>query len=312
MIIGNVNCANKFGNVGQPACAVKLDHLVGFIMTFDGFEIPNASLDSFDNALAYLQNASVASGNDRVFYIPKVFGNEDNTPEPEVKKSGYGFLVKTDEMPHEFTIEHEDLGIEFHKRLRKFRNRKDLRVYWIDTTFIGGQQTSTGLKGFECSFMAKQVKVGIKGGDYTMYKSTLQIQDPTALTDKLATILLPEDFDLSVELGGILDVDVTATGGVLSASVKAKTSISKTDLYGLYADDMDVAGAFVCTNASGTIVAPSAVVKDDANKAWVLTLPVGVYSIKLASPSVLVALGVGSLTSGGYESNSATATVTAE
>jgi hypothetical protein len=145
-----------------------------------------------------------------------------------------------------------------------------------------------------------------------MYKSTLQIQDPTALTDKLATILLPEDFDLSVELGGILDVDVTATGGVLSASVKAKTSISKTDLYGLYADDMDVAGAFVCTNASGTIVAPSAVVKDDANKAWVLTLPVGVYSIKLASPSVLVALGVGSLTSGGYESNSATATVTAE
>lgn len=310
MIIGNVNCANKFGNVGRPACAVKLDRLVGFIMTFDGFEIPNASLDSFDNALAYLQNASVASGRDRIFYIPKVFGNEDNTPEPEVKKSGYGFLVKTDEMPHEFTIEHEDLGIEFHKRLRKFRNRKDLRVYWIDTTFIGGQQTSTGLKGFKCSFIAKQVKV--EGGDYTMYKSTLQIQDPTALTDKLATILLPEDFDLSVELGGILDVDVTATGGALSASVKAKTSISKTDLYNLYADEMAVVSAFVCTNEYGTIVAPSAVVKDDANKAWVLTLPVGVYSIKLASPSALVALGVGSLTSGGYESNSATATVTAE
>lgn len=311
LIIGNVNCSKKFGNVGQPACAVKLDHLVGFILTFDGFEIPNAKLGTFDDAIDYLQKASVASGRDRIFYIPKVFGNEDNTPEPDVKKSGYGFLVKTDEMPHEFTIEHEDLGIEFHKRLRRFRNRKDLRVYWIDTTFIGGQQTTTGLKGFECSFMAKQVKVGIKGGDYTLYKSTLQIQDPTALTDKLSTILLPEDFDLSVELGAILDVDVTATGGVLSATTQAKTSISKTDLYALYSTELANPLAWVCTNSSGVIVPASAVVKDDSAKGWVLTLPAGVYTISLANPTVLVGLGVGSFKSGGYESNVANATVTA-
>ena len=312
MIIGEVNCSSKKGNVGRPACAVKLDHLVGLVLTFDGFEIPNAKLGSFADMLEYLQEATLASGKDRVFYIPKIFGNEDTTPDPEVKQSGYGFTVKIDEKPHQFNIELEDLGIKFYQNLRKFKDRKDMRMYWIDTTFIGGQQTSTGLKGFECTFMPKQVKVGIKGGDYTMYKAELQLEDTMALSDKLSTVLFPENFDLSVEMGGILDVELTATGGLGIATVKAKTWISRTPLYNLYADALAVAGAWVVRDAStNAIVTPTGVAKDTVNEGWAISLSAGTYNITLASPSALEALNVGSLTSGGYESNIVTATVTA-
>ena len=102
-------------------------------------------------------------GKDETVISPKLF--HDNIGKTitaaDIKKSGYGFNIKQDEKSHEFTIEFENKGIKFHKNLRKFRERKDMRVFWIDTQFIGGLRTSTGLRGFECTFMANQVKVGV-------------------------------------------------------------------------------------------------------------------------------------------------------
>ena len=53
-IVGDVNCTSKFGNVGEPSCGVKIDHLVGFILTYGNFEIPNASLTDFDTTYILL------------------------------------------------------------------------------------------------------------------------------------------------------------------------------------------------------------------------------------------------------------------
>jgi len=310
-IVGDVSCTSKFGNVGEPSCGIKIDHLVGFILTYGNFEIPNASLTDFDTTLAYLQASTLANGNGRTFYIPKIFGNEDSTPAADIKKSGYGFNIKQDEKSHEFTIEFENKGIKFHKNLRKFRERKDMRVLWIDTQFIGGLRTSTGLRGFECTFMANQVKVGVLGGDPTKYTGNLQLEDPSALEDKLSTILFPEDFDLSEEMGGILDVELFGTGGAGTATIGARTEISRTDLYADYSTllaDTDAWKAIVkSTGATATI---TTVTKDDANKKWILGLAAGTYLISMASPAELAALTIGSLTAGGFESETIEVVVT--
>jgi hypothetical protein len=82
-------------------------------------------------------------------------------------------------------------------------------------------------------------------------------------------------------------------------------------LYNLYADALAVAGAWVVRDAStNAIVTPTGVAKDTVNEGWAISLSAGTYNITLASPSALEALHVGSLTSGGYESNIVTATVT--
>ena len=297
--------AAAYGNTGQPSANVSLDKLVGLILTTDGYEIPLASLATWEDALAYLQDSTLAPNKkDRAFPVMFVEGLTDNTPEANKVMSGYGNIKKIVENPFQASAEMENLGIEWFKNLRKFKDMKNLRGYWVDTTFIGGELTSTGLKGFECSFMVGNPKIGNGKDSTTDYAAAIEFRNPTALTDDINVIVYPKGVNIKNELFGCLDVELSSP--TLNV-VKAVEKISKVDMYDNYADELAVVGAWVATDSlTGRAIAISGVAKNTTYKGWTIThaAATGDTIITLASPDVLAGLNVGSATAGGYEAES--------
>ena len=303
-IIGVPQCSTKWGNTGQPACDIKIDHLKHLLIHFDGFEVPDAEIDSWNATLEALQEATLNPLATRLFPVKNVYGVEDATEAPAKMTSGYGKTAQVIEKPHQLNIELENIGIEFFKRLRKFNNNKKLRVFWVDSTFIGGQKTSTGWTGFQCDWHLNQVKPG-NVADYTKYVLQLEISDPKSLTDNLAAVVFPEGFDLDVELSGITDVTLSATAGTGTIAVSGITSIAKEDFISMYATEL-AASSSNCFLLNGVPTTPANVTNGVANFSGV---DPGATIVKLTTPALLAAKGVGSSTAGGFESNEVTVTV---
>lgn len=301
-----LSCARGLGNTGQPSCAISIEKLEGLLMTTDGFKIPAASLTSFDTAFAYLQTATLAADPlQRIYPLHTIEGLTNNTAAPEKKLSIYGNTQSLIEQPHQFEIEIENNGIEYYKKLRTWNGRKDVRVFWIDKTFIGGYLDSNGdLLPMEASVFFKQVMPG-NVADITKYMCELELKSPTALTDDLDGIAIPEGFKVKNEIHGLRDVTLAGTGGVLSATVTAVMSISKEDWVSKFSDNIGSRTVMINNDA----VEPNSIM----NGTLLFTgLTAGVKTIKLNTPSELESQeGIGSLTSGGYESNEITVTVTA-
>lgn len=299
-----IGCVTGAGNTAIPSCGATIDHLKGLFLCFDGFEIPNASLTDFPTALAYLQTATLAANPlERLYPLSIIEGCTNNTAAPEKKNSGYGNMQYTAEQPHQFELELENVGIEYFKRLRRWNGRKDLRVFWIDTEFIGGHQTSTGFAPIEASLFVKQVMPG-NIADYTKYMADLELKNPKSLTDLLDTIAIPDGADLESEVNGITDVTLAGTGGVLSATVTGLMSISKENFITKFSSGL----AGLSFLVDGVAKAPTSI---SVQGVALLTLTAGVHKVSLVAPSALAALTVGSATAGGYESNEISVTVTA-
>ena len=300
-----IGCTTGPGNTAIPSCGATIDHLKGLFLCFDGFEIPNASLTSFATVLTYLQTKTLAANPlERLYPLSIIEGLTNNTAAPEKKNSGYGNTQYTAEQPHQFELELENVGVEFFKRLRKWNGRKDLKVYWIDTEFIGGHQTSTGFAPIEASLFVKQAMPG-NIADYTKYMADLELKNPKSLTDLLDTIAIPDGTDLESEVNGITDVTLAGKGGVLSATVTGLMSISKEDFAAKFAGPL--------LHGSLWLVDDVATDPDGITNGVVLftSLTAGAHTIKLHTPAALVSYNIGSATAGGYESNEITVTVTA-
>lgn len=299
-----LNCNTGVGNTGLPSCTINLEQLTGLLLTFDGFKIPAASLTDFYTMFAYLQTATLnAFPLMRIYPLNIIEGLTDNTAAPEKKMSGYGNTKGIIEQTHQFEVELESHGIHFYKNLRKWNGRKNVRAYWVDKGFIGGYKDSNGdLQPMELDIFFKQVKPG-NVADITKYMCEVELKDEKALTDNLDGMAIPEGFKVKNEIFGLTDVELSGTGGVLSATVTGVMAISKEDFVSKFANELTAANFLV----DGTYVAPTSI----SNGVALFTLTAGTHKIKLGSPARLEYDNIGSATSGGYESNEITVTVTA-
>ena len=300
-----LNCSTGVGNTGLPSCTINLEQLTGLLLTFDGFKIPAASLTDFDTMFAYLQAATLnADPNMRIYPLNIIEGLTDNTAAPEKKMSGYGNTKGIIEQTHQFEVELESHGIHFYKNLRKWNGRKNVRAYWVDKGFIGGYKDSNGdLQPMELDIFFKQVKPG-NVADITKYMCEVELKDEKALTDNLDGMAIPEGFKVKNEIFGLTDVELSGTGGVLSATVTAVMAISKEDFVSKFSTALIADTHWLVDNTQTT---PTSI----TNGSVLFTLTAGTHKIKLASPSEMASDAVGSATSGGYESNEITVTVTA-
>lgn len=304
-------CAAGSRNTGTPnGCVVTLEQINGFLLCYDGFKIPAASQDSWSEVLTYLQTATLSSSYlERLYPVLQLNDFTDNTDAPQVKKNGFGDNIAIFEQPFMAEIELENLGIEFMKNIRGFGKAKNLRMYIVTDEFIGGYLDSTGdFCPFECTFISKGVKVGKRTGDQTKYLFDVTLKNPVALTDLIEPIVFPENTDLSTELNGLTDVVLTATGGSLSAQIEATEKMTKANFGTKFATE-------IMANASDIILVDgaSATVASVSSSGVILVngLTAGTRKIKLNVPVDLTTSGIGSVTSGGYESNEVTVTVTA-
>ena len=300
-----LNCTTGVGNTGLPSCTINLEQLTGLLLTFDGFKIPAASLTDFDTMFAYLQTATLnADPLMRIYPLNIIEGLTDNTAAPEKKMSGYGNTKGIVEQTHQFEVELESHGIHFYKNLRKWNGRKNVRAYWVDKGFIGGYKDSNGdLQPMELDIFFKQVKPG-NVADITKYMCEVELKDEKALTDNLDGMAIPEGFKVKNEIFGLTDVELSGTGGVLSATVTGVMAISKEDFVSKFSGDLLANGPWLVDGASKD---PDSIINGNV----LFTLTAGVHKIKLASPNVLTIDHIGSATSGGYESNEITVTVKA-
>lgn len=300
-----LNCNTGVGNTGLPSCTINLEQLTGLLLTFDGFKIPAASLTDFDTMFAYLQTATL-NGDPlmRIYPLNIIEGLTDNTAAPEKKMSGYGNTKGIIEQPHQFEVELESHGIHFYKNLRKWNGRKNVRAYWVDKGFIGGYKDSNGdLQPMELDIFFKQVKPG-NVADITKYMCEVELKDEKALTDNLDGMAIPNGFKVKNEIFGLTDVELSGTGGVLSATITGVMAISKEDFVSKFSEDLLEIGVWL---VDGVTEEPASILNGNV----LFTLTAGTHKIKLFSPYDLSEINIGSPTSGGYESNEITVTVTA-
>lgn len=312
-ILNNPNCTEQKGNVGIPSCAIGITYPIGFIITEDSFKLTVANMADWATTLGALSDACLAPVGNRIYPIFNIIGLTDNTPAPEAKTSGYGVITKHVEKPHSFELDTRDLGGKYFAELRKFKNRKDLRVYWIDASgFIGGEENSDGeLLGFKCTFQPKQIKVG-NVADITKYMVQLDITDPTALTDKLSAIQYEDTVNLENELNGILNVNISdVAAGTLTLRVSLITEISKTNLYDEYSSIIVAnPAAFIATKADGTANVITGITANPLTKSFTIALTAaGLTTLKLEPAAALATLGIGGNGTSGFESDEVTRTV---
>jgi len=295
-------CSTKVAHTGQDSCDFKIDKLTMLILAYDGFKVPASELTDFADTLAYLQEKSIAAlPKDRCYPIKVIEGYTDNTEAAELIKSPYGNPQKSNEKPHTAEIDTENLGIGYWKNLRKFKNQKNLRALWVDTAFIGGQKNADGdLVPFECTFEAKQVKVGDGAGSITKNMVDFSLKRATSLSDDLEAVAFDENYDLSNDIYGILGVELTSPAANV---VVAKTAISKENLFDSYAAALAVIGAWKLTNTiTGQLITSGVTVAQSPTyKGWIFTGITVPTDFELTNPAALAAINVGSSTAGGYE-----------
>ena len=310
MVINKAKCAVQSLNVGLNfGCDVKRDRVMGVILAPRGFEVPLANANTYEDVLEYLQNAALSTTNRVLPLTRPLFGATDNTADPTAITSGYGNIYGYTDDPKSFQLEIDNYGYTWWKRLSA-ANMGNWSVYVIDKTFIEGQLTSTGFAGFDANiFVQKPQYDGTNGVRHYM---NVTLNNPLAMGAVGDILQFPYDgYDISKELNGLTDLHLTATPGAGSVSVVVETLAGRTNVYDQYKSELSDPDAWKVYNvATGAVVPVTAVAANDATKSFSLSVTAGQRSVSLASPAELVALGVGSQTMGGYESNVVQVTVT--
>ncbi len=305
-IIDRIFQSKKYGNTGQPTGGFPtLDHFTGILLHFDGFEVSDANLASYTLFQATLQNATLAAAESRIFPIMQIQGMTDNTPAVETKTASYGNKVSQVEKPHSFTFELENWGIGWFSEVRRFNERLDARAYFVTPKSVLGEKTDTGFQGFEVLINFEQVKVG-NVADYTKYNVNVEITNPTALSEDLHAVEIPEGTSLRNKLKGITSVSIEVFTNTLGkVSVDAIKNNNRISLYQSYALNMLQEEAWKVTDMTGMPIAFQ-VTADDVNQKVVINHTYGGnILVSLQSPSVLASLmyPLGSVSQGGFESD---------
>ena len=294
-----------YGNTGQPkGKQFTLKPFKGGLIHPDGFTIPNAKLvGTYEELVAYLQAAQLNAPETRVWCFPAFFGVTDTSEAADIQKAPYGNNVVRNEKPQTMDIELENLGTEFYKGIRNFTDRTDLRAIFFQEDGLLLEDAENGeAQGCEISLIANQTTIPTIDA-YQKQILAVQIKDSGFLSDRVNFVQTKAGKEFISYFKGILNVEHSEPA---TNVVKAVEAISKIDLYDVYDDELAVVGAWWIKNLlTGELTRPSVggVVKSPTYKGWAITTAVSApREIFLDTPAALAALGVGSATSGGFES----------
>lgn len=292
-----------YGNTGQPkGKQFTLKPFKGVLIHPDGFTIPNEVLSgTYESLVAHLQAAQLNAPERRVWCFPSFAGVTDTSEAADVQKTPYGFNVVRSEKPQTMDIELENLGTEYYKGIRNFTDRTDLRAIFFQEDGILLEDAGNGeAQGCEISLIANQTTIPTIDA-YQKQILAVQIKDSGFLSDRVNFVQTKTGKEFISFFKGILNVEHSEPA---TNVVKAVEAISKTDLYDVYDTELAVPAAWWIRNLlTGGLTRPTTVVINPVNKGWAITTAVSApREIFLDTPTALATLGVGSITSGGFES----------
>lgn len=268
----NVNNCNESGkNTGFGDCTKDFKNIVGGFLVPSNFALTAEQTATPESVIAALSAAILAAPASRIYPIANFEAVTNNSTEPAAFTLGYGRPLTLNDGMYSWRLQFIDGGICLLKNLRKF-NGTNRSVLLIDAEgALIGWKSGTSLKGVPLKNFYALPFVPNDYANPTGYFVDIAML-PTYLNDAPGWVNM--DLASLVSLKGLQNIVLSeATGSALPAlKIKAKTGCAETDLYDLYADELSSVPLWVATDADGAIITITSVVKDDALKAWTVTL----------------------------------------
>lgn len=320
--INTPNCIGTIKNTGNSNCKVYPKHFKGAILVPTGSTYTEAECADFK---AKIKPLFYASQSLRCYPIVTFTGFKDSTKEETKAAYGYGkeVYLKRKEYLWEFDTAN---GVAFANRLRSFNNSDAFDVLFFDEDgqIIGTLYDNAGaneLKGFSLDYIRTMDNMASDGTKPNVNTTVFALSDPAEFNENLA-ILAPDKANLTIaDLKGMIDLNITATGGVLKASISIKTVDDAINLYSAYSTEFAALTNFIVKKAGvvktvGTSANDLvAIAKNNLTLMWDISFfagSSGVFTFELDLPATLAAAGIGGSPANYYEGvNIASTTISA-
>lgn len=305
-ILNLPECSNSTGNTGYGDCWLDLKHIKGAILTPSDYEISAADLANLALLKAKLQLDTLADAKDRIYPIVNFIAIDDQSEDDVVETSGYGHESTVRSGQYKWTMRFSDGGMCLNKNLHTLAKGRKFGVllYDADNQLVGKTDSTGKMYPFTLgNFDPKKLKVA-DGSAPTMYNVGLTLPNPEELNEQFGVV----KFDVAIEkiIKGLLNVQLTTSNADGSGvDVEALIGCAQINMFDTFADELADTDAWIVKTSAGVVVSVSAVTKNTTDKTWTLaaTLAAGTYTVQLAAPLTLYALGVGVPPENGYESN---------
>jgi len=252
----------------------------------------------------------IAAKADRAFPFMGFVGMTDSSEEPIMQTFGFGRSETVREGLYKWISEFRRGGVNANNALRTFNHQEgNFDVLFVDAsnTLIGTLRPdvdgNNGLAGIPLTNLYTFPWKANEGSKLAQYRTQFEFE-PIYINENIAYRKVDTLVYLLKELNGLTDLSVTSGAAATNttATVKVMTACGE-DLFDSYADEFADATAFVLTNkTTGGVISVTSVVKNVGLKSWVITIPTssnanypsasGVYTVAVASPSVLAGLDI--------------------
>lgn len=310
MISNSDLCAQKVGNTGWENCGIDIERIKSILIMPRSLSFDADDIESDAALIAALQAATVADKSGRLYpLMDRVVALTNNTAEPGQDTAGYGNLMGVQFGKHNFQMRIDNNGLHLFQQLFKFNNNKGLSFAFIDGNGkLFARKYSTGFKGMPGQIIVNQAMPAVDAAVMVQNLSIILDEEDAIMNDaKLFVYPFSSDYVLGDYIHGIHDVVLSGSATTAKADITAIMPANFVDFVALYATELACVGAWVVTKESdGSVVTPSGVTVSGSTASIAATFTKGAsYLIKLAAAADLIELTapIGSLTTGGYESN---------
>lgn len=312
--LNKIFCGADVANVGVCECFFDPKLIIGAIAVPKGKVFTNAEL--LDANIVATMNAAISAAKvSRIFPFQGFVAITDNTEDPTQQTFGYGGIQTVREGNYNWLFQITAGGLNASNARRTFNGLTGKFAFLFfdsQNTLFGTSKLDAngnyGMAGVPMEDIYTQPWRASDGTNVTNYSTRFTFRPPFINENisfkKVATTTL-----MLTELNGLEDIELTiveADEVEDTVLITAATDCGSTDLYDLYADELNQAGAWVVKDASGAAITVT-VSKDDAAKGWLLTYTTADVTdgdtITLAAPAVLQEPPISVV---GYESNTVT------
>jgi hypothetical protein len=310
-LINKAKCSVLQANTGISECFLGLKNIIGAIFVPKDFKITSTDYATVQGLINFLQLKTYAEAKDRIYPLINFIDIEDGSEDDVKNTSGYGYEETVRDGKYIWSFRYADGGLCINRNLhRLFRNRK-MKVLLIDSNYqLVGTLKGTDIYGFSTGNIDPKKLTIATGADPTMYMIEIQLSDPKELNENFAIIDIesnPKDL-----IKGLYNVQLSTSNALgTSVDVAGLIGCEKLNLFDSFEDELEDNGAWIIKNSTGVAVTVTGVSKNTSAKTWTVsaTMPAGNYTIQLAEPLTLLALGVGVPPANGYESDVVSFTV---
>lgn len=276
IILNMLNCNNTNANTGMQDCVFDLREVSGFIAVPQGTIITPAQQIVLQTTIL----AGINNNNPTLRWYPfqTLWEIEDASSESTTETSAFGGVNYLSDGKPSFKMLHKH-GVTMNKLYRRAfhlqQNRYDILLMdKKNKVLVGYADTTGGLRGFDLEMFAVETwKIPTGSNGTAMYSISLGLSDSTQWNDDIASLKLPDTLNISQIVGlkqtFLNNATTTFTAGVATIQVLGAT----TNLYDIYAGDLNTLGIWSATNtATGTVIPITTVTLDPALKGVEITL----------------------------------------